>query len=490
MADRTSAKLHKVEVKRRIGRGGMADVYEGVHRSLGHTVALKVLHAHLLEDEEARRRFQAEAKAVAGLRHPNIVRVYDFDLIDGRPFIVMEHLDGPSLADYMHRLHKGGGTLPHNAVVRLISQVAKALDYAHSKGIVHRDVKPANIVLRSPSGRVEPGSMLPDDVSAVLTDFGIARVATSTSATATGTLLGTPAYMAPEQVQGRPVDARTDIYALGVVLYEMLAGRPPFTSDADSNSPAAVLFKHVHEEPPPLVTDPPQLQDVVTRALAKDPVDRYMTAGDFVRDLKRAVGDGFPEPVTMRRRRPDTIKLPRNKRSREKTKRRRYLLWAVGLGALGLLFLVGLFLGWSVMRGNNLLGGEEPSRNPRLMVSADGGGGQATATPTVGNESTEFGASSGGNASAVPGASSTPTPTLTSTSVADGSPAVDTEPTPSPSETPTDTPLPTDTPEPTETPTGTSTRTPTDTPRPTKTPRPTATPTQTPLIDLDIDGAL
>ncbi|MDX1600832.1 MAG: serine/threonine-protein kinase, partial [Anaerolineales bacterium] len=317
-------------MKRRIGRGGMADVYLGEHSTLGHRVAVKVLHAHLLEDEEHQRRFHAEAKAVAALRHPHIVQVYDFQLVDDRPLIIMELLEGPSLSDYMTPVHRGGRRLPLAHAVKIVSQIGDALDHAHAQGIVHRDVKPANIVLRSPSAIIQPDQDLPDDVTAVLTDFGVARLANASTATATGTLLGTPAYMAPEQALGEKVGPRADIYALGVVLYELLTGGLPFGSQ--DTTPAAVLFKHVHEHPRPLPEELGQLQAVVSRALAKRPEERYMTAGDFVVDLKRAAKGKGPEPITMKGKRPRAVQQQVS--AGEEAPDRRWILWAGGLAGL------------------------------------------------------------------------------------------------------------------------------------------------------------
>lgn len=190
--------LSKVEIQKRIGRGGMAEVYLGQQMALKRPVAVKILYSHLSEDELFLSRFRAEAQAVAALRHPNIVQVFDFDVVDGRPYIVMELLEGPSLEDYLRR--HTGQALPPETTVRLVVSLAAALDYAHARGIVHRDVKPANIVLRRPhtgifgqAGSLDPDAPLSLDAKPVLTDFGLARIAGAATRTLSGTISDTPA---------------------------------------------------------------------------------------------------------------------------------------------------------------------------------------------------------------------------------------------------------------------------------------------------------
>ena len=195
--------LSKVTIERPIAKGGMAEIYLGRHETLERPVAVKVLHAYLSEDSQLMARFETEAKAVAALQHPNIVRVYDFDFAEGQPYIVMELIEGPTLAQYLRSLHNMGLLLPLDAVGRQVSGLASALDYAHGRGIVHRDVKPSNVLLRAAGSRVRPGLPLGEDVQPVLTDFGLARITGGSYRTATGTVMGTPAYMSPEQVRGR-----------------------------------------------------------------------------------------------------------------------------------------------------------------------------------------------------------------------------------------------------------------------------------------------
>ncbi len=170
--------LSKVEVQKLLGRGGMAEVFMGRHTTLDRPVAVKVLFSHLSEDEALLNRFRAEAQAVAALRHPNIVQVFDFDVVEDRPYIVMEFIDGPSMMDYLRQVHRAGGTLPADIAARWVSAIASALDYAHARGIVHRDVKPANVMLR-PDGLPLDPSAPSQDARPVLTDFGVARMAGS-----------------------------------------------------------------------------------------------------------------------------------------------------------------------------------------------------------------------------------------------------------------------------------------------------------------------
>jgi tRNA A-37 threonylcarbamoyl transferase component Bud32 len=258
-------------VVEKINEGGMAVVYKGYQESLNRYVAIKVLRGELAQDREFIARFRREALAVARLSHPNILHVYDAGLAHGVYYIVMDYVEGGSLKD----LIKKEGPLDVERAVSIAMQLAEALDCAHQQGLVHRDVKPSN-VLMTRTGRP------------LLTDFGIARVVhESTRLTRTGTSIGTPEYMSPEQAQGKPTDARTDIYALGIVLYEMLSGQVPFTAE----TPMAVLYKQVGSAPAPLREVipgiPAWLENVVDRALAKDPVQRFQTAAEVVAALQQ-----------------------------------------------------------------------------------------------------------------------------------------------------------------------------------------------------------
>ncbi len=243
------------------GRGSMATVYRATDGE-GRELALKVLAAALTADGEFRYRFEREARAVAAIRHPHIVRVYGGGAHEGRLYVTMRYVVGDDLA---RRLT--AGPLAIAEATELISQVAAALDAAHALGIVHRDVKPANVLLEG------------DPPHAYLTDFGLMKdIRSTTPMTIAGTFIGTCDYAAPEQLLGLPVDGRADVYALGCMLYEMVTGEVPFPRD----SAAATMFAHV-ELPPPPVTAAPAFDAVIARAMAKPAADRYPTAGELAR---------------------------------------------------------------------------------------------------------------------------------------------------------------------------------------------------------------
>ncbi len=304
MSDWIGRTLSKVEIQKLVGRGGMADVYLGRHTTLNRLVAVKILHAHLSDNDTLLSRFRAEAQAVAGMRHPHIVQVLDFDISGDRPYIVMELLEGLSLKDYLTKSREQGLRLPPETITFLISALAGALDYAHARGVVHRDIKPANVMLRRENGLIDPSQPLPLDVQPVLTDFGVARMADASVQTASGTIIGTPAYMSPEQVRGETVDARSDIYSLGIMLYEMLSGQLPF----DGDTQASILIKHIAEPVPQLTGASPELQAVVDQALAKTPVERFQRASDLATALEVALGlaakTSATEQLVAPRRRP------------------------------------------------------------------------------------------------------------------------------------------------------------------------------------------
>ncbi len=284
MADWIGRVLSKVEIRQLLGHGGMAEVYLGQHLTLNRLVAVKILHGYLAEDEFSLNRFRVEAQAIAALRHPNIVQVFDFDVIDNRPYIVMELITGTSLADYLAARRETDRLLPPETTARLLVALAAALDYAHGRGIIHRDIKPSNVMLRRDAGPIDPADALAFDVEPILTDFGVARIINAGLRTQSGAIFGTPAYMSPEQARGEAVDARSDVYSLGVMVYEMLAGRPLFDV-ADTEMPYALLLKHLTEAPPPLPGGNPALQAVLDRALAKKREARYQRAGDLAADL-------------------------------------------------------------------------------------------------------------------------------------------------------------------------------------------------------------
>jgi hypothetical protein len=279
--------LSKVRLLRRIGRGGMADVYLGEHLTLHRPVAVKILNAHFSEDPYLLARFQTEARAVAALRHPNILQVFDFDVIDGRPYIVMEFINGFSLEGYLEELRQRSILMQPEQVASLIRPLAAALDYAHEQGVLHRDIKPANVMLRCSGPFPEEPAPLPANCTPVLMDFGLARIGHNPGQTTPGTIMGTPAYMSPEQAQGQEIDGRSDVYSLGVMAYQMLTGRPPF--EGAGSTPASILFAQVHTPPPMPLVIGPAVRTVLQRALAKRPDDRYPSAGAMAAALDKAV---------------------------------------------------------------------------------------------------------------------------------------------------------------------------------------------------------
>ncbi len=283
----------KVRIDQLLARGGMAEVYLGTHLTLERPVAVKLLHSYIEEDPFLLERFHREARVVASLRHPNIVQIFDFDTIDGHPYIVMEFLRGPTLATYLRHLHQRKKRLPPNQVAHLLRGLTDAIDYAHSQGVIHRDIKPSNILLHNKADEIPLDKPLPNDAEAVVTDFGLVRVVDAASQTVSGLISGTPAYMSPEQARGDQIDHRTDIYSLGVVLYEMLAGRVPFEAD----NTVTILHMHIHTPPPPIPGIPAKVQAVMDRALQKNPEGRYQSSLEMADDFLASIGMATPVEV-------------------------------------------------------------------------------------------------------------------------------------------------------------------------------------------------
>jgi len=286
--------IGKVRIEKLLARGGMAEVYLGTHLNLERPVAVKLLHSHIEEEPSLLERFHREAKVVAGLRHHNIVQIHDFDTSDGHPYIVMEYLKGPTLSSYLRGLHARHERIPQHQVARLLKALTDALDYAHKQGVIHRDIKPGNIILHNETDEIPLEQPLADNVEAIVTDFGLVRIMDATTQTASGLVSGTPAYMSPEQARGDKTDRRTDIYSLGIVLYEMLAGRVPFEAD----STMAVIYMHIHTPPPPIPDLPQAVQAVLDRALAKNPEERYQTSREMAVDFFQSIGM-TPEAKTI-----------------------------------------------------------------------------------------------------------------------------------------------------------------------------------------------
>jgi len=277
--------LGKVHIDALLARGGMAEVYIGTHTTLHRLVAVKVLRNNYEEYPHALERFQREAIVVGNLRHPNIVHVFDFDLVDSHPYLVMEYIKGPSLLKYLNSLHEEKKKLDNKHVIRVMDAMTSALQYAHDSGVIHRDIKPGNILLTSRTSGILLGKPLPDDFEPVLTDFGLVRFIDSTQhTTGSGQIAGTPAYMSPEQAAGKLTDGRTDVYSLGIVLYEILAGHVPF----EGETTMGVLMKHINELPTPIPGLPPAFQYLLDRALAKDVEVRFQTPAEFGEAFREA----------------------------------------------------------------------------------------------------------------------------------------------------------------------------------------------------------
>jgi len=272
MADLTGKTFGQYQLIEPISSGGMATVYKAYQPGLDRVVAIKILPEFLLGQAGFLERFKIEAQAIAKLDHPHILPVYDYGEAERTPYLVMKYVPGGTLKDLMAK-----GPIDPRQAATLLRQMAEALQHAHDQGIVHRDVKPSNVLLQ-------------DGRWVQLMDFGLAKMMTSTSnITASGTGVGTPDYMSPEQAQGLPVDQRTDIYSLGVVLYQMLTGDVPFHAE----TPMAVMLKHIVEAPPPLRTQhpdiSPEIEQVVLQALAKNRDDRYAHAVDFAAAYEAAL---------------------------------------------------------------------------------------------------------------------------------------------------------------------------------------------------------
>ena len=294
MPDWTGKTIGNVRIDKELASGGMGEVYVGTHLRLDRLVTVKVMHSYIEDDPEAQARFEREARVIASLRHPNIVQVLDFDIAEGHPYIVMEFLRGPSLAAYLRELNNRDEKLQPAQTARLLSIVAAALDYAHEQGVIHRDIKPANIILHNKTGLFSSDLPLSTLTEPAITDFGLVRIHTTTQVSP-GKRSGTPAYMSPEQAHGLTVDHRSDIYSLGIILYELIAGHLPFNAELDW----AIIYKHIYEQPAPIPGISQPVQNVIDRVLAKDPDARYQTCGEFITDYMKAIGI-VPEANTER----------------------------------------------------------------------------------------------------------------------------------------------------------------------------------------------
>jgi eukaryotic-like serine/threonine-protein kinase len=284
--------LGKYELREVLGRGGMAEVWKGFDPQLKRYVAIKFMHANLRSDPDFMNRFLREGQAIAALRHPNIVQVYDFQV--GSPedeiptaYMVMDYTEGPTLADYLRSTSYARKFPAADEIVQLFTSISLAVDYAHSQRMVHRDIKPANILLDTHNTVHNPMG------EPILTDFGIVKMMGISTMTATGTSMGTPSYISPEQVQGQPGNERSDLYSLGVMLYEMCTGEPPYHGD----TPYAIMDQHVHNTPlPPSRLNPHvsiALDAVILRCLSRNPQARFPSASAMTFAQERR----FPLPI-------------------------------------------------------------------------------------------------------------------------------------------------------------------------------------------------
>ena len=438
------------QVLEKIGQGGMAEVFKGFHPALRRYVAIKLLGRSIRADPVLTERFQREAQAIATLRHPNIIQVFDFGSLEDGHYLVMEYVEGTDLRVEMDRRQLEGNPFTPEGILHLLGQVADALDYAHRQGIIHRDIKPANILLTR-------------DGQAILTDFGLAMLRNRISQATLGHSFGTPEYIAPEQaIDSRAAVPQSDLYAMGAILYEMVTGRPPFQDE----SPLSLALKHINEEPTPpshYVPDlPAAVEAIILQAMAKEPGERFPTGQAMIEALRRAwlggptrssqeerthparpTGDRPPPPPPP----PPPAPAPQpahllpqasTEQLTPSPSRRRWPL-VVGLLALLLIGSLGLLA---------LLRDEGPFAVARATE---------TPTPTVVLTPTAM-----------------PSPTATATATA--------TPTRTPTRTPTSTPSPSPTTGATVAPTTSPTPTPTATgaPTPTETPVPTPTPTPAP----------
>jgi serine/threonine protein kinase len=267
----------RYQIEEMLGQGGMSAVYKASDPNLKRVVAVKMIHSHLSSDPDFVKRFEEEAAAVAQLRHPSIIQVYDFNNDDDHYYMVLEFVPGETVQDHLKRLNASKRKLSVTKAIEYIADICDAVDYAHQRGMIHRDIKPANLMINVMG-------------QAILMDFGIAKIVGGQRHTATGAVVGTAMYMAPEQIKGENPDRRADIYSLGVTLFEMLSGRPPFEAD----SAMTLMMMHINDPVPDVRELNPDVPDdlvaVINKSLAKDPNERYQTAAQMAAALRNVLG--------------------------------------------------------------------------------------------------------------------------------------------------------------------------------------------------------
>lgn len=275
----------RYKIEALLGRGGMSAVYRATDPKLRRTVAVKLIHPHLSTDNDFVRRFKTEASSIAAFRHPNIVQVYDFDYDGENYFMVMEYIAGGSLQEKIRKFKSDNTLIPIEQAVSTIAGVCDALSYAHKIGMIHRDIKPANIMLTA-------------DEQPILMDFGLVKILNATTHTGTGAIVGTARYMPPEIINDEPPDERSDIYSLGITLYELLSSTPPF----NAKSVLSLITMHLHDPVPdlkPIRPDIPyELIRIINRSLEKDREYRYHSADEMANDLRRFLSKPEPDPVS------------------------------------------------------------------------------------------------------------------------------------------------------------------------------------------------
>jgi len=395
MENLTGKTLGQYQITGPLGEGGMASIYKAYQPAMDRYVALKVLPRHFASDPQFVKRFEQEARIIAILQHPHILPVHDYGQHDGYTYIVMAYVETGTLEDYLL-----GRPLALEQIKSIMSHIGDALDYAHSQGVVHRDVKPSNVLVD------ERGNCM-------LTDFGIGKILTGTTQlTRTGDVIGTPAYMSPEQGLGQELDGRSDIYALGVILYEMVTGRQPYRAE----TPMAVIIKHIYDPlPPPRSVNPEipeSIQRVVLKALAKDRDHRFGTAGEMVKALITAVAvEGsqkatptvqatpeFQATPVKESSIPEALKAPPSTSQAVRTRRKRNLpliLVAIGgLGVIGVIMVIGLLAFVNRLWGSqpvedvSIITTETTSQSPTIQTDGTTPLPETTQTHEINPEST------------------------------------------------------------------------------------------------------